>query len=62
MLIQYSRGGLIGTDRVALYVFPAGRAMYRLICIAPEKEMVSKYQQIFAHVAWSFKPIISTGN
>ena len=62
MLIQYSRGGLIATDRVALYVFPAGKTMYRLICIAPEKEMVPKYQQIFAHVAWSFKPVISTAN
>jgi hypothetical protein len=59
MLIQYSRNGFFGMDRVAVYVFPAGRVMYRLICIAPEKEFVQKYQPIFAHVAWSFKPAIA---
>jgi hypothetical protein len=57
MLIQYSRPGFGATDRVAVYVFPAGKVMYRLICVAPETQL-SRYQAIFAHVASSFKPVI----
>jgi hypothetical protein len=56
MLIQFSKPGFFGPpDRVTVYVFPAGKVMYRLICIAPEAQMASKYQAIFAHVAWSFR-------
>jgi len=58
MLIQYSRSGFGVTDRVAVYVFPTGKVMYRLICIAPEAQVAAKYQEIFAHVASSFKPAI----
>jgi hypothetical protein len=55
VFIQYSRPGFSGTDRVSVYVMPVGRVMYRLICIAPEKE-VARYQPMCAHVANSFKP------
>jgi hypothetical protein len=52
--IQYTRPGISGTDRVSVYIMPEGRVMYRLICIAPEKEL-ARYQPICAHVAASFK-------
>jgi hypothetical protein len=55
ILIQYSRAGLSGRDRVVQYSIPAGAVMFRLICIAPEAQM-SAYQAAFAHVAFSFKP------
>ena len=54
VFVQYTRPGLSGTDRVVLYAIPAGRIMYRLICISPDAQ-VTKYQEIFAHVAASFK-------
>lgn len=56
IMIQYNRPGIVGTDRVVVYAVPAGRVMYRLICIAPADQLVKRYQPIFAHVAWSFKP------
>jgi hypothetical protein len=56
VMVQYGRRGLTGPDRVVVYVLPAGKVMYRLICIAPEKQMAEKYQAIFAHVAATFKP------
>jgi hypothetical protein len=55
ILIQYSRTGLTGRDRVVQYSIPAGNVMFRLICIAPEGQ-IAAYQPIFAHVAASFKP------
>jgi hypothetical protein len=55
VIVQYRRAGFNGPDRVTVYVLPAGKVMYRLICIAPDKE-ARKYQEIFAHVAASFKP------
>ncbi len=58
VLIQYSRPGFFGPDHVAVYVFPTGKAMYRLICIGPEAQLFSKYQAICAHVASSFNPVI----
>ena len=56
VLIQYSRPGLNGMDRVVQYAIPSGRVMYRLICIAPAAQLTEKYQAMFAHVAQSFKP------
>ena len=54
VLVQYVRPGFNGLDRVAVYAMPVGRVMYRLICIAPEKEL-ARYQPICAHVAATFK-------
>jgi hypothetical protein len=62
ILIQYLRAGFAGDDRVVVYAMPAGKVMYRLICIAPEKEIAQKYQAIFAHVAASFKPVVSNAD
>jgi hypothetical protein len=55
IFIQYSRPALNGLFRIARYSIPHGRVMYRLICIAPADQIVKKYQDMFAHVAWSFK-------
>ena len=54
ILIQYSRPGLNGADRVVQYEFPDGLIMYRLIGVAPAAQF-SKYQPTFAHVASSLK-------
>jgi hypothetical protein len=59
ILVRYSRAGFTGPDRVVVYVVPAGKVMYRLFCIAPEKQFNEKYQEIFAHVAASFKPSVA---
>jgi hypothetical protein len=55
VFLQYTRPGHNGTDRVVMYAIPAGRIMYRLVCIAPADQLEAKYQEIFAHVAASFK-------
>jgi hypothetical protein len=56
VFIQYTRPAQSGgTDRVVMYAIPAGRIMYRLICIAPADQLAAKYQETFAHVAASFK-------
>jgi hypothetical protein len=57
MMIQYTRPGPYGQDRVVIYAIPAGRIMYRLICIAPAAQLTAKYQDTFAHVASTFKPM-----
>ena len=62
VMIQYTRPGFFGRDRVIVYVVAAGKVMYRLICIAPEKQIAEKYQAIFAHVAASFKPASGAGS
>jgi hypothetical protein len=62
VLIQYSRPGLYGEDRVVRYAIPSGRIMYRLICIAPAAQLAAKYQATFAHVAASFKPSLQSSN
>ena len=55
ILIQYTKPGWAGLDSVVQYSIPAGAVMYRLICIAPEAQLLAKYQPIFAHVAVTFK-------
>lgn len=55
VFLQYTRPGLTGPDQVTVYAMPAGRIMYRVICIAPASR-ASAYQSTFAHVAWTFKP------
>jgi hypothetical protein len=62
VFIQYSRPGLNGLDRVVQYAIPSGRVMYRLICIAPDALLTTKYQAMFAHVARSFKPSGAASN
>ena len=57
IFIEFGRPGLGRPDRVVQYSIPSGSVMYRLICIAPAVDLVRKYQQIFAHVAASFKPM-----
>jgi hypothetical protein len=55
VFIQYTRPGQNGTDRVVMYAIPAGRIMYRLICVARADQLATRYQETFAHVAASFK-------
>jgi hypothetical protein len=62
ILIQYVRPGISGMERVVVYAIPAGKVMYRLICIAPENQIAEKYQAIFAHVASSFKTATAAAN
>jgi hypothetical protein len=56
VFVTYTRAGFQGRDRVVIYAYPNGTVMYRLVCIAPEPLIASRYQAIFAHVAASFVP------
>ena len=58
VFIQYARDGF-GPERVAVYSFPTGNVIYRLICIAPEMQMHENTREIFAHVASSFRAAAS---
>jgi hypothetical protein len=62
VMIQYTRPGFNGRDRIVVYVLASGKVMYRLYCIAPEKQIAEKYQAIFAHVAATFKPSAAAGS
>jgi len=57
VMVQYTRPGLNGPDKVVMYAMPVGLVMYRLICVAPAALLASKYQDTFAHVASTFKPL-----
>jgi len=53
VLIQFTRPGHTGPDRVVQYSILADSIMYRLMCIISLPQL-AKYQQICAHVAASF--------
>jgi hypothetical protein len=52
VVIEYSRQGLLGPERVRQYSYPAGTALYRLICSASVAKQ-PKYASIFSHMAAS---------
>ncbi len=52
VVVEYSRQGLLGLERVRQYSYPVGGELYRLICSAPIAKQ-PKYAPIFAHMAAS---------
>ena len=53
VVMDFTRPGLVGTERVRQYVIPMQRHLYRLVCRAGAAEF-AKYEPVFAHVAASF--------
>jgi hypothetical protein len=51
-ILEYTEQTETGSDRVRVYVMPAGREIFRLICRAGTP-VFSKYQEVFSHTAAS---------
>jgi hypothetical protein len=51
--IQYTRPGVLGSERVRQYSMPMGRQLYRVTCISAAGEF-GKLDQVFSHMAASF--------
>ena len=54
IVLDYARVGVAGPERVRQYSFPLGQVLYRLTCSAPTVHF-AKYDQVFAHIADTFK-------
>lgn len=54
-VVEYSRLGDKGAERVRLYSFPVGDKLYRLAC-STRVQQLKKYSPVFAHIAASFVP------
>ncbi len=54
--LQYQRAGALGEERVRQYSVPAGKRLYRLICVSTAAQVLS-YDAIFAHIASTFVPL-----
>ena len=50
--VQYSRSGVLGTERVRQYSVPVGTDLYRVICISSAARF-AVYDPVFSHVAAS---------
>lgn len=55
IVVQYGRTGIKGREQVVHYAIPIGEVLYRVICIALDKE-APKYAPIFGHIAASIQP------
>jgi hypothetical protein len=55
--VQYQRTGALGAERVRQYSVPAGKQLYRLICISSAAQFLG-YDTLFAHVAATFVPTV----
>jgi hypothetical protein len=53
VVVQYQRDGALGVERVRQYSVPAGRWLYRLVCVSSAAQFLS-FDPIFAHMAASF--------
>jgi hypothetical protein len=61
VVIQYSRAGLKGQEKVVQYTVPAEQDVYRLICSA-QAALFPKYEPVFIHMIESFQsPAPATG-
>jgi hypothetical protein len=50
--VQYSRPGVLGSERVRQYSFPVGTNLYRVTCISSAARFAA-YDPVFSHVAAS---------
>lgn len=53
VVVDFSRQGVAGGERVRQYSLPYGRHLYRLVCSAPAG-LFAKYEKTFAAMAGSF--------
>ena len=53
VVVDFSRQGVAGGERVRQYSLPFGKHLYRLVCSAPAG-LFAKYERTFAAMAGSF--------
>lgn len=51
--VQYSRPGVLGSERVRQYSLAVGKQLYRVTCIASAGQFTA-YDAVFSHIAASF--------
>jgi hypothetical protein len=51
--VQYTRPGVLGTERVRQYSLPLGKQLYRVTCASSAAKFAA-YDPVFAHMAASF--------
>lgn len=54
-VVEYSRLGSKGAERVRQYSFPVGDKLFRLAC-STRVQQLKKYSPVFAHMAATFTP------
>jgi len=54
--VQYQRDGALGPERVRQYSIPAGKRLYRIVCVSTSAQFLV-FDAVFAHVAASFVPL-----
>ena len=52
--VQYSRTGVLGSERVRQYSMPIGKQLYHVTCISSAAEF-GAYNPVFSHIAASFR-------
>ncbi len=55
VIVQFTRPGLKGPERVRQFSIPAGPHLYRVVCSSSPAQF-AKYEPVFAHIAASFRP------
>jgi hypothetical protein len=51
--VQYTRPGVLGSEKVRQYSVPVGKQLYRVTCISSAAQFAA-YDPVFAHIAASF--------
>jgi hypothetical protein len=51
--VQYTRPGVLGSERVRQYSVPVGRLLYRVTCISSAAQF-AVYDPVFSHICGSF--------
>jgi PsbP len=54
IVVEYTRKGIAGAERVRQYSLPLGKQLYRLVCSAPAA-LFAKHEPTFAAMVESFK-------
>lgn len=55
IVLEYTRSGIQGPERVVQYVIPQGAALYRVVCMVVASQE-AKYAPLFGHIAASIEP------
>ena len=53
VIIEFTRRGVTGAERVRQYSLPIGKQMYRIVCSAPSAAF-AKYEPVFANIVRTF--------
>jgi hypothetical protein len=54
--VQYHRDGALGPERVRQYSIPAGKRLYRIVCVSTAAQFLA-FDALFAHIASTFAPL-----